>query len=257
MDQAHGQDLDSLLGRHDLEQALLCMRRCLDCQDEADFHRLILSFSAYLGFEFVLYCYTGCAYERDHAVRLENLSNPAEWMAEYDREGFLDCDPVRHELELRLAAGERVACIPWDAYGWELSRRERKVIERRIHYGLNHGCSVYCDSESKDCTFLVSFASRDNTVDRRAAALATLVAPHLMVTRKRLDMLVMVNALTSKEGEVARWMTDGKTNLEIAKILGVSVNTVKFHIKNVLGKLQATNRQQAIAVLLAERYLSL
>ena len=40
-------------------------------------------------------------------------------------------------------------------------------------------------------------------------------------------------------------MADGKTNGDIARALFVSEGTVKFHVKNILRKMQASNRADA------------
>jgi DNA-binding NarL/FixJ family response regulator len=47
-------------------------------------------------------------------------------------------------------------------------------------------------------------------------------------------------------------MAAGRTNGEIARALVVTEGTVKFHVKNVLRKLQVTNRAEATS-----RYLRL
>ncbi len=39
----------------------------------------------------------------------------------------------------------------------------------------------------------------------------------------------------------------GRTNIELAKELGISINTVKFHLRNLYEKLGFRNRSQAIA----------
>ena len=39
----------------------------------------------------------------------------------------------------------------------------------------------------------------------------------------------------------------GRTNNELAKELGISINTVKFHLRNLYEKLGFRNRSQAIA----------
>lgn len=45
-----------------------------------------------------------------------------------------------------------------------------------------------------------------------------------------------------------KWVAEGKTNWEISIILKVSLNTVKFHLKNVYQKLGGVeNRWSAIA----------
>jgi LuxR family maltose regulon positive regulatory protein len=53
--------------------------------------------------------------------------------------------------------------------------------------------------------------------------------------------------LSERELEVLTLVAAGKTNQEIAKELFVALSTVKTHIKNIYGKLDARNRTQALA----------
>ncbi len=50
------------------------------------------------------------------------------------------------------------------------------------------------------------------------------------------------DALTAREREVFEWIGQGKTNGEIASILGRSVHTVKRHVERILAKLGVENR---------------
>lgn len=52
------------------------------------------------------------------------------------------------------------------------------------------------------------------------------------------------NPLTSRELEILQWVSAGYTNREIADQLGISEQTVKNHLKNILQKLQLENRVQ-------------
>lgn len=52
--------------------------------------------------------------------------------------------------------------------------------------------------------------------------------------------------LTHTEKQVLYLMSDERTNVEIADYLNISVNTVKFHCKNIYEKLDVPNRRQAI-----------
>ena len=53
--------------------------------------------------------------------------------------------------------------------------------------------------------------------------------------------------LTGREAAVLGLLADGLSNQEIADALYLSVNTVKYHAKNINAKLGATRRTQAIA----------
>jgi DNA-binding NarL/FixJ family response regulator len=54
--------------------------------------------------------------------------------------------------------------------------------------------------------------------------------------------------LSSREMDILREIEAGATNLEIAEHLFLSVNTVKHHIRNILGKLDLKNRHQAASL---------
>ncbi|HEY4844365.1 MAG TPA: response regulator transcription factor [Candidatus Dormibacteraeota bacterium] len=51
--------------------------------------------------------------------------------------------------------------------------------------------------------------------------------------------------LTPREIEVLRLVARGRANKQIARDLGVGEETVKTHVRNILGKLQAASRTQA------------
>lgn len=53
--------------------------------------------------------------------------------------------------------------------------------------------------------------------------------------------------LSPREREVLELLTKGSTNKEIAAALGISDNTVKNHLRNILDKLHLKNRVQAAA----------
>jgi len=53
--------------------------------------------------------------------------------------------------------------------------------------------------------------------------------------------------LSEREIEILKLLVRGNINKEIAEALFITENTVKVHMKNILGKLQLRNRQQAAA----------
>jgi DNA-binding CsgD family transcriptional regulator len=54
--------------------------------------------------------------------------------------------------------------------------------------------------------------------------------------------------LTSREGEVLAWLSKGKTNRDIAQILGLSPRTVDKHLEQIYAKLGVENRTAAAAI---------
>jgi len=65
----------------------------------------------------------------------------------------------------------------------------------------------------------------------------------------------LVEPLTPRETEVLRLMAAACTNREIADALGTAEGTVKIHVSNILGKLGARDRTQAVLRSLEMRLL--
>ncbi len=66
---------------------------------------------------------------------------------------------------------------------------------------------------------------------------------------------VLIEPLTPRETEVLRLMAAAYTNREIAEALGTAEGTVKIHVSNVLAKLGARDRTQAVLRALEGRVL--
>jgi DNA-binding NarL/FixJ family response regulator len=58
--------------------------------------------------------------------------------------------------------------------------------------------------------------------------------------------------LSPREREVLALMVEGAPNKAIARTLGISVRTAKFHVAAILAKLAAHNRAEAVAIALRE-----
>ncbi len=65
------------------------------------------------------------------------------------------------------------------------------------------------------------------------------------IDQKQQKQKIEKQIISSREAEVLHWVCLGKTNSEISDILGVSVNTIKNHVHNVIAKLGVENRSQA------------
>lgn len=54
--------------------------------------------------------------------------------------------------------------------------------------------------------------------------------------------------LTNREKELLAALANGWTNMQIATRIGISRNTVKYHLKNLYDKLEVNNRAMAVAL---------
>ena len=59
--------------------------------------------------------------------------------------------------------------------------------------------------------------------------------------------------LTPQENELLKLLVDGHHKKTAADEMGISVNTVSFHLKNIYGKLQVHSKTEAVAKALKER----
>ncbi|MEL7165320.1 MAG: response regulator transcription factor [Pseudomonadota bacterium] len=81
-------------------------------------------------------------------------------------------------------------------------------------------------------------------------AAGRMVFPFLDVRDLQSDPILQ---LSRKERAMLQALSKGLTNRELSKELGISVNTVKFHLSNLYEKLSVKNRAQAIAFYYSSR----
>jgi len=93
------------------------------------------------------------------------------------------------------------------------------------------------------------FAARSGEVEGlletcAEVAAGKMVFPFIDVRKMQQDP---IHSLSRKERALLEALAQGLSNRELAKELGISTNTVKFHLSNVYEKLAVKNRAQAIA----------
>jgi DNA-binding NarL/FixJ family response regulator len=72
----------------------------------------------------------------------------------------------------------------------------------------------------------------------------------ILLTPAGRDLERLVESLTPRETQVLELVADGLSNKAIAGMLGISDETVKFHLGSILGKLGASNRTDAVRIAL-------
>ena len=63
--------------------------------------------------------------------------------------------------------------------------------------------------------------------------------------------------LTDRERDVLRHLAGGNRNRDIAKLLFIAEDTVKVHMRHIMGKLGASDRTEAVAIAVRRGILQL
>jgi len=91
----------------------------------------------------------------------------------------------------------------------------------------------------------ISIVAEVGTIEAGRLAAAAANAYVLMIPPDG-EQEALVEPLTPRETQVLELVADGLPNKAIAAALGVSDETVKFHLASVFGKLGASNRTDAV-----------
>ena len=193
-----------------------------------------------LEFDHVAYCYQASLPASKPRITLIN---------NYPEAGYLEQDP-------RIQRGMRSQRpIIWTD---DLFSEVPALWHDARQYGLCHGWSQSVQDgpggmgmTSLSRAFPPLSAKELNEKYDRMQWLAQMT--HTLLSRLiRSKNAARVRHLTNREIEVLKWTADGKSSQDIADILTLSKNTVDFHIKNTVQKLNVPNKTAAVvqAVLL-------
>lgn len=110
----------------------------------------------------------------------------------------------------------------------------------------------------------ISYLLKNVSADELAEAIRSACAGRSTLAPEAAEALIHAAAqppklgfdLTEREREVLALMVQGLNNLEIAERLVVSRSTVRFHVSNILSKLEATNRAEAVGLAVQHKLVS-
>lgn len=152
-----------------------------------------------------------------------------------------------------------LAAFQPDAVLWDLGWSPDQQVATLGQFVTEHGAPVVALLATSTAADAVRSAGarglllRSSKSEQMAAALYA-VAQGLLVFEDTLPPMPagaptsidLVEPLSSRELEVLRLLAEGLSNKEIARTLGISENTIKFHVNAILGKLGAQSRTEAV-----------
>lgn len=196
-----------------------------------------------LGFDHVAY-----GFQAPYPVtqpRITLLNNyPKAWQEHYAKAGYLRTDPtVAH-------ARKSQAPVLWSERAF--AKTPRLWADARDH-GLNVGWAQSSLDGLGAGSMLTLCRGKDPLTPNELLAHEQHMRWLVQVTHVSCSRVLVkegTNALprlSRRELEVLKWTADGKTAQDIADILTVSKHAVDFHLKNVVNKLQVSNKTSAVA----------
>jgi DNA-binding CsgD family transcriptional regulator len=186
---------------------------------------------------------------------LLNVSYPEDYFSRYIAEGLIQLDPmVTIELE-----------APRLYYLADILRLKKDMVTREGYdmtrsFGINEGYSTGMRNDSRGLTSVFSFVGPVMPRSERSELILDLLGPHLHAALCRVAALEgprRPSPLTARETEVLEWIKVGKSSWQISMQLVISEATVKFHVKNIMSKLDSSTRTQALAEAIQRGYISL
>ncbi|MDD2336341.1 MAG: LuxR C-terminal-related transcriptional regulator [Geobacteraceae bacterium] len=238
---------DSCLSGNDAITLLGIIHTALSCETEVDFKALFPKIQELFPFDFVTVL-SGHDDDRFGAVPsyCVNVSFPDEWMREYMTKKYFMVDAILKEN-----------FSTYEFQHWSVGRKRLHRLKEITSLGLDFGLRECYTHGSRPAALekngsMFCFASKMMEMSRRTEGILKFVVPHLHMALSRIAGNKLPNAdstvLSPREKEVLDWLKQGKSSWDISVILDISERTVNFHVYNIMGKLGATNRPQAVAV---------
>lgn len=235
----------SELSKSDLGALLGLVHGCMQCTTVRDFNDLIEGLKEFVPFDFFACIQsTFSASGIDGRFRLISTNYPAEWTGLYAAREYYRIDPI-------ITEGFTNFGVQHWADTYRKHPTDKVFLSTARDFGLRRGYTCTIKNLGGSRGALISLAGKELSGSRRTIYLLKLIAPHLYQAIERIvrtDKLNRLPAISQRELEVLKWVTHGKTTWEISVILGVSERTVKFHVDNLVRKMDAASRTHAAAI---------
>ena len=184
------------------------------------------------------------------SIKVVNVDYPADYVAVLMQQDLVTQDPIVIEnyRNFRL----QYWADTFDRQPW--SDAMHTIIGLAEDFGFHKvraGCGYGHGARNQKGTEGSFFCYHGLVRCPRTEEILQLAVPHFHEALLRLDNLFKEHTpLSPKETEVLKWIAQGKSSWDVSAILGISERTVKFHVANILQKLDAVTRVHAVAIAL-------
>ena len=182
---------------------------------------------------------------------------PQAWLQRYQELQWVTRDPVVQHC--------RQSAVPLTWHRGRFSEPDsQRLFDEASAYGVSAGVATSLRGAGGGQPMLLSAACDAHASARTESWLQSITpAIHLLSSYtyealRRLDATPMAQEvrLTAREKECLEWAAAGKSSWETSRILQCSEATVNFHIRNIVQKLNVSNRRQAVVRALSMGFIS-
>ena len=205
------------------------------------------------GFDSFVYAVTTVAQPNRDSRSYTWTTLPREWVALYDKNAYVEIDPRITETLGRTAP------LVWDAATIKGDRSVRDFLDHAAQYGIRSGVTMSFN-DSAHGRVGVGFNSSISPVDeRRQKAIAEQLGTLMIFSARFLDIFMskvisrglpqahQAMPLSRRELQCLQMAAHGMTSADIGIKLDIAERTANYHFSNILSKLGALNRPEAIA----------
>lgn len=184
--------------------------------------------------------------ESDGGTARRTLTYGEDWIEYYGREGYFDED-VLFDLAL---TNQRP--IEWDVVKstLDLTKRQKLIFDASYEAGLRFGITIpFHGPMGRVATLSVSTSGNRSDLPKDLVLIYALAAQfHALfdAVASSSELVPPPPRLSGREYECLSWAAQGKSNGDIAEIVGIKEPTVQFHMSNVMKKLKVSTRVSAV-----------
>lgn len=193
---------------------------------------------------FQSFCFVIPMVTKPDQFRLYERGMPPEWMRRYLERDFDLIDPVSTAATTRNEVGtlgELLKQLTVNDVG-------RLFVEEATRMGLTDGLAIPTSGlrHARGFFGVDNVAADDLAKVDRSLMCAVAQHAHLRIDRIEEEHGAGIDGLSPREAEILNWVAAGKSNPEIAMILGISEATVGTHLKRLFTKLGVHDRVSAV-----------
>lgn len=163
---------------------------------------------------------------------------PVKWWEHYISNNYFNQDAVVQKAATSL--------LPFLWSDLELNDVQQQIMDEAMPHGIVSGISLPIHTRTESAS--LSFASKEWNHPH----LSTFKAELFLIAHGVHDAVIKQyraenKILSDKQIEVLKLANDGLNNVEISEKLGISVDTVKYHMKVIYKKLEVKTFAEAIS----------